>query len=34
MVLKINDVFEKIFTNQEKNLIEMIVKARKKRDLH
>ncbi len=34
MLLKVNDVFERIFVNQEKNIIEMIINARKKRDMH
>jgi hypothetical protein len=34
MLLKVNDHFEKSFTDQEKNLMEMILKAKKKRDLH
>jgi len=34
MLLKVNDQFEKSFRNQEKILMQMILKARKKRDLH
>jgi hypothetical protein len=34
MKLKMNENFEESFTDQEKNLIEMILKSRKKRDLH
>jgi hypothetical protein len=34
MFLKIDEVFEKTLQNQEKNIMHMILLARKKRDLH
>ena len=34
MLLKVNENFERHFRNQEKNLLDMILAARKKRDLH
>src|SRR5690606_9946723 len=34
MLLKVDALFEKSFSNQEKNLMEMILVARTKRDLH
>lgn len=34
MTLKVNDYFEKSITGMEKNLMEMILNAKKKMDLH